>query len=397
MEQKQLNILVWAPFGAGTHFWGPGTSAYRLFKNNKDKNIKLTLVHGSDQQNSFPDVYAEQVKISTLDKKRRLTGFLFLIKSYLWLRKNHHKYDTFYGITAFYFTFFPAWYFNKKKGNTFIKITGGYGGFGENHIISKILGIAAFRKKVSNKLSGYIAISSFIKKNLKEYGIAEEKIFTIPNGVDINRFTPLTLKLKHNKRLKLNIPNKFSFIYVGGLTHNKRILNMVGAVNLLKNQGYNNFQLLIVGPDRSDGVIENLLSDSIKKHGLDEYILRVPFTTKPEDYYQASDVYLLISKMEGMANSLLEAMSCGLPAIVTKISGSEDLVNQYDNGLFSNGEPDNVANCMQSFLDNNLDIENMSLRARKKIIESFSNSAVLKENLRLFKHEKTKVIDCNLF
>lgn len=386
-----MNIILWAPFGAGTHYWGPGTSAYRLYKNINNKNIKLTLVHGSDEQDSFPEVFDEQIKISSLKGNNKFKALIFLIKSYLWLRKNHHKYDAFHGITAFYFTFFPAWYFNKNRGNTFIKITGGNGGFGHNNKLSKILGISRIRKNLANDITGYIAISSFIENNLKEYGIHKDKIIRIPNGVDINKFIPLTSFEKNNKRNSLNITNKLTFIYVGGLTHNKRIINMVHAVSYLKKQGYTDFQLLIVGPDRSNNIIEHTLTKTINELNLQNSVKRISFNKKPESYLQVADVFLLISEMEGLSNSLLEAMSCGLPAIVTKISGSEDLVEQGINGFFSNGTPEDVANCMSYFLDKKIDIKTMSIKSRNKIIESYSNSIVLEKHLEIFKYAKNKI------
>ena len=108
-----MKILLWAPFGAGTHYWGPGTSAYRLFKNNQDSNTKVTLVHASEFQSDFPSTYFEQIKIGNIDKKSLLAYLNYLIASYKWIRKNHQDYDVFYGITAYFYTFLPAVFFKK--------------------------------------------------------------------------------------------------------------------------------------------------------------------------------------------------------------------------------------------------------------------------------------------
>ena len=66
-EQKTMRIILWAPSGAGTHYWGPGTSAYRLYRLNKNLDIKVTLVHGTDRQGDFPGVYDEQVQSGNLE------------------------------------------------------------------------------------------------------------------------------------------------------------------------------------------------------------------------------------------------------------------------------------------------------------------------------------------
>ena len=82
-----MRILLWAPFGAGTHYWGPGTSAYRLYKNNKDKNVKVTLVHGSKSQDIFSDVYDEQIRIGNIDNKSLFSYLVYLYKSYRWIKR----------------------------------------------------------------------------------------------------------------------------------------------------------------------------------------------------------------------------------------------------------------------------------------------------------------------
>jgi len=49
--------------------------------------------------------------------------------------------------------------------------------------------------------------------------------------------------------------------------------------------------------------------------------------------YQDADVFVFPSSHEGMPNSILEAMACGLPVVATRISGSEELVEPERSGL----------------------------------------------------------------
>lgn len=382
-----MNIILWAPYGAGTHYWGPGTSAYRLYKNLDDKNVKVTLIHASELQDNFPEVFVEQIKISSLNKYGKIGNFIFLAKSLNWIRKNHHKYDAFHGITAFYYTFLPAIYFNKFNKNTFIKITGGNGGFGNNSLISRVFGFSKLRLYFSNSISGYISISTFITSNLESVGIIREKIFEIPNGVDTNRFKKISNSTKKKYRKSHGVPEKFTFAYVGGLTDNKRIYNIIYATKILMDRGLDDFQFLIVGPDRSRGVIKSQIKNLIQELDLNNKIIQVDHTNNPEIYFQMSDVFILISEMEGMSNSLLEAMSTSLPAIVTKISGSEDLVEEGLNGLFTNGTPEDVADCMEAYILRNIDSEEQGNYSRNKIIKDYSSNVILDKHIRLFRNE----------
>jgi glycosyltransferase involved in cell wall biosynthesis len=385
-----MKILLWAPFGAGTHYWGPGTSAFRLYKSLNDKNIKVTLIHASDEQEFFKDVFIEQIKLPTLKKNGLIDKIRYFRSAMKWIKENHQNYDVVHGITAFEYTFRPLLQFSKYGVPVFIKITGEHGGFGENSILSKFLGIAKRRKENANKITGYISISSSIEANLLKNGIKEEIIHSIPNGVDINRFKPINRENKIALRSNLFVNNIFTFIYLGGLTHNKRIIEIVTAVGILKSKGYNNFQLLIVGPDRSGGVVENEINSIIQENKLNEQIIRFDKVEQPELFFQVADVFMLVSKKEGLSNSLLEAMATALGTIVTNISGSTDLVKNNVNGFYTNGIPVDIADKMLKCMNEVNTIGNFGKRNREKIVNEYSNETLLKKHIQLFKRNINK-------
>lgn len=379
-----MKILLWAPFGAGTHYWGPGTSAYRLYQNNKDKNIKITLVHSSSLQSQFPEVYSKQIKIGNLEKKSTFNSIVFIIKSLIWIIKNHHKYDVFHGISAFYFTFIPAILFTYYKKNAFIKITGQRGGFGSNSKISKLLGISTFRIKMANRITGYISISSDITKILKENGVHENKIHYIPNGVDTSRFYPLSDEEKTKLRNSLGVNNIFTIAYIGGLTENKRVIEIVKALELLITRGLK-IQLLIVGPDRSGGIVIKEICNYVESHNLTDNCIYIAHTSEPEIYFTASDLFVLNSEHEGLSNSLLEAMASGLPCIGTKASGTVDLIEEGYNGYFTDSTPQQIADKVDILYSNKKNYSKASNNARKKIEDKYSSEFIFNKHIQLFK------------
>ena len=381
---KNIRILLWAPFGAGTHYWGPGTSAYRLYKNNQTKNIKVTLIHGSDYQEQFPDVYEEQIQLGHLDKKKPLNMFIYLIRSMIWITRNHRRYDVFHGLTAYFHTFLPALYFNKFKKPTFIKITGLSGGFTNNGRISKWSGFTNLRKKKANKLSGYISVSTDITNSLLSQGICKKKIFYIPNGVDINRFFVTSnfekIRLRQNKKIE----NIFTVCYIGGLTENKRVIETLKAIHELSRKGYK-LQFLIVGPDRSGGVIETEILEYIEAHNLEKKCIRIKHTSQPELYFQLSDAFVLNSEFEGLSNALLEAMSCGLPCIATPASGTVDLIKDGFTGFITDGSPQKIAGKIELLYNDSILYNKIAKNAREEIVEQFSVQHVWHQHVQLFK------------
>lgn len=382
-----MHILLWAPFGAGTHYWGPGTSAYRLYKNLNNPNVKITLIHASDYQRDFPDVYYEQIKLGSIDNRGKLSYFKYLIQSYKWIRLNHHKYDSVHFLTAYFLSFLPAVWFNKYNNNTFIKLTGVNGGFGANNFLSRLLGFKKFRLKYANDIGGYISISSSITDNLIENGVSREKIFYIPNGVDINRFYPVSQNEKCELRKELGVKDIFTACYIGGLTKNKNVIESVIAFHLLKENGVK-AQLLIVGPDRSSGVEENIIAEYIKKNNLEDVCIRINHTDTPELYFRISNVFILNSKFEGLSNSLLEAMSSGLPCVAYPASGTVDLIENKVNGYLTDGTSDQIIKYINILIENEGKLTKMAKQARVTIKNGYSTEYVLQQHLRLFRREK---------
>lgn len=388
-NEKILRIILWAPFGAGTHYWGPGTSAYRLYRLNKDPNVKVTLVHGSDRQGDFPDVYDEQIKISNLENASLIGKVFFLVKSLLWVFNNRSNYDVMHGLGPFWDTFFPALFFSKLGGKSYVKITGDKAGFSNNSLISKLTGVSYLRKKNANSITGYISISKDIAASLKKVGIDENKIYEIPNGVDVHRFYPLSKDEKEALRKKLGLRKVFTFIFCGGLSHRKRVMETVEAAHKLISEKQCDAQLLVVGPDRSGEGIEEQLRKYVLDNNLEKSIIFIGSTNEPELYYQVSDVYILASKSEGMSNSLLEAMACGLPSIVTEISGSEDLIEEEVHGLFTSGESEDIAKKMKTFCLDKSDKKKLGSTASKRITQEYAAEIVWQKHLSLFEVTKS--------
>lgn len=388
-----LRILLWAPFGAGTHYWGPGTSAYRLYKANKDKNIKVTLIHATDRQDSFPDVYDDQIALPSLENSNIIGKIKYLIAAKRWIRNNYHKYDVVHAITAYEFTFRPMLEFVKLGKPVYMKITGEHGGFGGNSRISKILGLSENREKHANDITGYISISSMIKNNLIKYNIDENRILEIPNGVNTDRFNSIDISDKSLVRKSLGVDDKFTFMYIGGLTFNKRVIELVKAVSLLSKRGIDNFQFIMVGPDRENGLVEPIIEKLIEELHLQDRVVRFAQTSTPELYLQVADVFTLVSESEGMSNSLLEAMSTGLPSLVTNISGSQDLIKDGVNGKYTTGEVEDISNKLEWFINNKNDLQLMGSKSRNLILGSYSDEYVLSRHIEVFKSHIKDISD----
>ncbi|MDR9365949.1 MAG: glycosyltransferase family 4 protein [Balneolaceae bacterium] len=376
---------MFSPKGAGPHYYGPGISAYRMYEHLKRDNISVSLAHGYQGQ-AETKVFQDHFYISDLEKLNLLTGINFFLKAKKWVKNNARKFDVLHCLSAFHPSFLFAVWFEQMGTPSVIKISESkYTGFNESSSISNLLGLKKYRLKHSNLISGYISISSEIRNNLMSAGIEGHKIYDIPNGVDISRFKPVSEKQKKALRNKLGLDNKFTVLFTGSFSDRKNPYLIAKAFKAFANS--DKIQLLLVGPDRDEGKQRTLIQKFIQENSIYNIYL-IDFVEHIEYYYQASDIFVLPSNQEGLSNSMLEAQASGLPAIVTSISGAVDLIDEQENGIFTDRNEESVKNAIREYYTDAEKLRNHSLAARKKIVDNYSNEKILNEHLQLF--EKLK-------
>lgn len=351
---------------------------------NKDE-ISVSLVHGYKDQTET-DVFEEHIYLSDLEKLNVFTGTKFFLKAKKWAKKNAERFDVLHCLSAFHSSFLLAVWFEKKGIPSVIKISESkYTGFNESSMVSNVLGLKKYRLKHSNLISGYVSISSEIKNNLINAGIEQKKIHEIPNGVNINRFKPVSKRKKIALQNKLGLDNKFTVLFTGSFSDRKNPYLTAKAFQYYSNS--DKIQLLLVGPDRDGGKQRRLIQNFIQANSISNIIL-IDFVKEIEEYYQASDIFILPSNQEGLSNSMLEAQACGLPAVVTSISGAVDLIDENENGIFIERDTESIKNAIHAYFTDSEKLRNHSSAARKKIADNYSNEKILNDYIQLFERLK---------
>ncbi len=151
------------------------------------------------------------------------------------------------------------------------------------------------------------------------------------SGVNLSRF-----KVDIGRRLEVRESFGFSnddvvFLFLGRINHDKGIKDLVDAFYSVSAK-WPCAKLMIVGPEE-DGVLAAL--DLSEKS-----IFRVGFTKRPEDFFNAADVFCLPSYREGFGSVIIEAAACGIPSLASNIYGISDAVENGITGVLH--EPSNV-------------------------------------------------------
>ena len=161
------------------------------------------------------------------------------------------------------------------------------------------------------------------------FRIPNEKIISLTNPVDFELF-----KKRDREKIieKIGLEkNKKYFLYVGRLTKNKGIEEMLNVFNnLILN--YAELKLIIIG----DGPFLEYIKNFIKKNKLENKILLKGRLTHETAcyYYNASIALINIGHSAGLANVIIEALASELPVISTDVGASRDFINEkFKNGL----------------------------------------------------------------
>ena len=376
-----LRILLFSPKGAGEHYYGPGMNAFRMYSSGKPEDVSITLLHGYEDQKNY-DLFDEQVFISEIENKNVFLGIDFLRRAKRWIKQNAHRFDVVHCLTAFHHSFMVSMWFEREGIPVFIKIgQSDHTGFYQNSLFSKLFGLRKYRLKHANDITGYISISREIRDKLEHANIDPDRIHDIPNGVDTQRFCPVEPEEKIKLRQKLLLEDRFTVIFTGAFSDRKNPLLVAKA--FYQFSGFKDSQLLLIGPDTDDGDQRQKIQKFIKNNGINN-IKVMDFAEKIEDYYQASDLFVLPSEQEGFSNSMLEAQACGLPAIVTKISGAEDLIENGVNGLFIHRETESIINAFEQYFNDRQLLEINSENSKIKVFNNYSTTIILEKYLNLF-------------
>lgn len=230
--------------------------------------------------------------------------------------------------------------------------------------------LAVFRKEVD----AFITISQEIDRELAQTGIPAENRYYIPNGVDTARFAPAGERRQALRR-QLGLPDAPIAIFAGRLEPQKRLDRLVGLWPRIR-AACPEALLLIAGTGSQENTLKSMAGEGIRFLGGVEDVL---------PYLQSADLFVLPSAAEGLSNALLEALSCGLPAVATRVGGNPEVVIPGKTGCLA--PPDDLPALQEAILAL---LGDPALRARlgqqgrEHILRNYDLNRTVEKLLRLY-------------
>ena len=177
-------------------------------------------------------------------------------------------------------------------------------------------------KVVNRMVDAWQCNSRAVAESLEcEEGVPPDRIETLPNAIDLARFSPATAEERAHAREQLGLQRAEPvFVSVANLTPVKDPLTLVEAAGLVRG-AFPQAQFVMIG----EGPLRGALEDRIRMLGLSNVRLDgAQRDVRP--YLAAADVGLMTSRSEGSSNAVLEYMAMGVPAALSDIPANRELV-----------------------------------------------------------------------
>lgn len=239
--------------------------------------------------------------------------------------------------------------------------------FLKKNLVSKV---ASWMYKVSFKFPKKVFFqNNYDKRLFIKNGLVKEEISDIlpGSGINLERFT--------SKSFKRN--EKFTFLLISRLIHDKGIVEYIKAIELLKSEGFDaKFQLLgPKDPEHKRGIKSEIIDGWIANNTV-EYL---GTTEDVRAFIENADCIVLPSYREGTPKTLLEAASISKPIVTTDVPGCKDVVVNNFNGLLCKvRDPYDLALKMKQLASyDNHTLEQFGQNGRKKVESEFDEKIVI--------------------
>lgn len=158
-------------------------------------------------------------------------------------------------------------------------------------------------------------VSEYSKRDMvKFYGVSEEKINVVPEGVDTETFRPIDDAARINEwREKVFGEDAPFIVYVGKPTERRNLSALIRAFAELKKENFPH-KLLIVGASLPGNSPFRKVIEELKLRG-EVFILDYVTHEEMPLVYNAANLFIYPSSYEGFGMPVLEAMACGTPVI----------------------------------------------------------------------------------
>jgi UDP-glucose:(heptosyl)LPS alpha-1,3-glucosyltransferase len=181
--------------------------------------------------------------------------------------------------------------------------------------------------KAIKEAKAIVTNSQLVKNQVRYYyGVDAENVTVIYNGVDLKRFRPMTEEDRVLAKKSMGISDDVTvFVFAGSDLRRKGLYHLLPALAQFRKQP---FILLVAG-----SMGNRDLKKRIEGIGLSQNVRLLGYVKDMERLYALADLFILPTHYDPFANTTLEAMACGTPALTTMQNGASEVVEKIAHWL----------------------------------------------------------------
>jgi glycosyltransferase involved in cell wall biosynthesis len=206
-----------------------------------------------------------------------------------------------------------------------------------------------------------------VRQTAVSYGMPEERIVTFPWGVDLGHFSPgVEEKKDPTQELRSRLGwGKDVFILLSTRSWESSYgVDILAEAFVLASRQHPELRLMMLG----NGSLAARLRQIFARGEVDRFVI-YPGQVKQAElpkYYRAADLYLSASHSDGTSISMLEALACGCPVLLSDIPGNLEWIKPGEQGwLFRDGDAHDLADKMISAVEDQKLLAGMRQKARR--------------------------------
>ena len=202
---------------------------------------------------------------------------------------------------------------------------------------------------------------------LERLGVPAERLVVIPNGVDINRWSPAVAHCPSPKleAVRDRLGQKRIFLYMGRLATEKNVEALLQAWRRVDPR---DSRLVIVG----DGPLRSSLMNQFNLPSLYWWGYEPDQATRIA-LMQCAEVFVLPSLVEGLSLALLEAMACGTACVATDAGADGEVLNGGAGIVMSTqGVTSQLRTLLPVLLDQPVLTAELARKARERALERYT-------------------------
>lgn len=220
------------------------------------------------------------------------------------------------------------------------------------------------------------------------YHLAEDRVYSIPTGVDTDRFCsrPPDVTLKK----ELGLPAEALVITLAAVlrAQKRHELIIAAAPTILKK--YPQARFLFVG----EGPRRNLIEEELRRHKMEPFFIMTGHRDDIPEMLSITDIGVISSQAEGVPQFLLQAMAMAKPMVATQVGGIPGIIETGGNGLLIPPEdPQALAEAVIRLLDDKAFASRMGEQARELIAGKYTAAQMAEQvyqvYLKVFKGKRT--------